>query len=628
MVEKFKAPKPNVFSGDNADRDTAKLDAWIQKVKDYLALSGISDEQNKILVLQYFLSGTAEEFYHTKRLEGISSFESFLTELKAHIIPATEVNRYWDDWYKISQVRNGRVERINNTAIRLEKVAARLGTALNNQVKIQRFLDAMHPELRYAVELEVKDRATASWKDVKELANRKDDGLFQAGRYGRNQPADRSTGSRQLHSSNATAASHGRPNNNKQAKRLTDNEKAQLRREKKCYYCKKPGHFMNDCRAKKAAERDGRYTSIRTAHTTATISGEPGTIEEFFESRKLTTNAKDMNDMVTNMKVNGKQARVLLDTGTRGTNLMSSSWAQTHNIPTKNLPTPITIHMAAKGSKTNANREAYANIEIKMGHAVKTKFLIVAISSYDIILGMPFLQTNQVILNTANSTAHFDRLNYTIQCAVRQPRTLAIVASAATIPDSEQIVEDIPPFDKIYPTVFPEKEPEGLPPLRPGCNHIVRLDAKKLDQFKFHARRVPDAYRQDLVGHLDNWKRQGIAVPGPGRFPCSIFGRRKVPPSKGWRWVNDLRDRNSITERDYTPLPNAEKIREDAARANVKSLLDLSNAYHQVRCDPASEELNTINADDLGTFQVKVIISKKKWFRTARVERAHAWNAR
>jgi hypothetical protein len=51
MVEKFKAPKPNVYSGDNAERDAAKLDTWIQKVKDYLALSGITDEQDKILTV-------------------------------------------------------------------------------------------------------------------------------------------------------------------------------------------------------------------------------------------------------------------------------------------------------------------------------------------------------------------------------------------------------------------------------------------------------------------------------------------------------------------------------------------------------------------------------------------------
>jgi hypothetical protein len=70
MVEKFKAPKPraNISSGDNADRDAAKLDTWIQKDRDYLNLSGVNAEHNKILVLQYFLSGTAEDFYHTKRL--------------------------------------------------------------------------------------------------------------------------------------------------------------------------------------------------------------------------------------------------------------------------------------------------------------------------------------------------------------------------------------------------------------------------------------------------------------------------------------------------------------------------------------------------------------------------------
>jgi hypothetical protein len=166
----------------------------------------------------------------------------------------------------------------------------------------------------------------------------------------------------------------------------------------------------------------------------------------------------------------------------------------------------------------------------------------------------------------------------------------------------------IPPFDKMFPTVFPEKEPEGLPPLRHGCNHIIRLDQEKLDKFTFHSRRIPDAYRKELIAHLANWKNQGIARPGPGRFPCSIFGVPKADPSRGWRWVNDLRDRNSITERDYTPLPHADNIREDAARANFTSLLDLSNAYHQVRVEPSSEELNVINADDLGSFQIKVML--------------------
>jgi hypothetical protein len=51
---------------------------------------------------------------------------------------------------------------------------------------------------------------------------------------------------------------HGRPNNNKQVRRLTDNEKAQLRREKKCYYCKKTRHFVNECRARQRNKQSGK----------------------------------------------------------------------------------------------------------------------------------------------------------------------------------------------------------------------------------------------------------------------------------------------------------------------------------------------------------------------------------
>jgi hypothetical protein len=310
MADKFKVPKPRTYTGDNGDREASTLDAWIQKLNDYLELSGIHENNHKILVMQYFLSGTAEEFYHTKRLANKTiDFEQFLTDLRKHIISSTDVNRYWDDWYKISQVRNGRVDRITATAIRMEKVAARLGESITNAVKIQRFLDAMHPELRYAVEPDIQDRSKASWDDVKQLAEWKDAALFQAGRYGRSQPS----GPRQSHqqtsnanapqwrnSSNANApqwrntpqwgnsyssnanAPQWRPSNNgtpgrgnsgkSSFKQLTDNEKAQLRKDRKCFYCKKPGHIFNDCRARQRNQQNGKF--VQSAHTSINLIEE------------------------------------------------------------------------------------------------------------------------------------------------------------------------------------------------------------------------------------------------------------------------------------------------------------------------------------------------------------------
>src|ERR1043165_6470664 len=164
--------------------------------------------------------------------------------------------------------------------------------------------------------------------------------------------------------------------------------------------------------------------------------------------------------------------------------------------------------MATKGSKANANKEATATAEICPGHKVRTKFLVVAISQYDVILGMPFMQENQVTLNTGESTAHFGRINYTLQCSTQNPRTNS--SSATT--------EELPNFQKMFPKLFPEKEPEGLPPLREGCNHHILLKPDATDTFGFTRRRIPQAYRNQLEQHLQNWERQGIAKRAPGHF--------------------------------------------------------------------------------------------------------------
>jgi hypothetical protein len=328
MAEKFKVPKPRTYTRDNGDRDASTLDAWIQKLKNYLELSGVHENKNQILVMQSFLSGTTEKFYHTKQLTGTTiDFDQFLTDLRKHIVSSTDINRYWDGWYKISHVRKGRAVRINATAIRMEMVAARLGEAITNAVKIQRFLDAMHPELRYAVEPDIQDRSKANWDDVKQLAERKDAALFQAGRYGRSQPCGPRQSHQQSFSSNANA-SHWRTNTNNQGgrgnsgkssfKRLTDNEKAQLRKDRKCFYCKKPGHIFNDCRARQRNQQNGKY--VQSAQTTVDIEEDlPDTVEEFIESVRTTDNSQGkVNNMVTNMIINcNSGGRSLESQGTR-----------------------------------------------------------------------------------------------------------------------------------------------------------------------------------------------------------------------------------------------------------------------------------------------------------------------
>ena len=71
--------------------------------------------------------------------------------------------------------------------------------------------------------------------------------------------------------------------------------------------------------------------------------------------------------MTARLKVGGKLAKTLLDTGTVGTNLMSLNWAQSNGIKTKKMDKPIEIRMATTNSKTTANYSAKEDVDIGNG---------------------------------------------------------------------------------------------------------------------------------------------------------------------------------------------------------------------------------------------------------------------
>jgi len=91
------------------------------------------------------------------------------------------------------------------------------------------------------------------------------------------------------------------------------------------------------------------------------------------------------------------------------------------------------------------------------------------------------------------------------------------------------------------------------------------------------------------------WMYRGIATIGEGFFACPTFAAPK-PGRYEPRWVHDLPERNKITERDYTSIPEQRRMLESAAQAKVLSVLDQTDAYHQIRIDPEYEKYNTINA--------------------------------
>jgi hypothetical protein len=230
-------------------------------------------------------------------------------------------------------------------------------------------------------------------------------------------------------------------------------------------------------------------------------------------------------------------------------------------------------------------------VEIAPQIRVKTQFLVVPIKEYQAIMGMPFLQQHEVKLDTANGTAIFGKhRDYTIRC--NETQSAAILATAAAGTNEETVT--LPDFTREFPNVFPKKEPEGLPPLREGCNHKIRIVESQRGEFKNRYVPIAEAWKDQARAFIAKWRSQGIAVPGEGYFACPTFAVPK-PGKKEPRWVHDLRERNKITERDYTVIPLQRQMLEAAAQAKCLSVLDLADAYHQIRMDPEYEQYNTIS---------------------------------
>jgi predicted aspartyl protease len=309
------------------------------------------------------------------------------------------------------------------------------------------------------------------------------------------------------------------------------------------------------------------------------------------------------HNMVTIGRIGKKDATILIDTGTEGTNLISTNFMYTNGINSTPYDTPIAIRMATKGSRSTS--AAYVTLPVQLGDApsFNARFDVAPLGGgRDAILGMPFLHDVKAIIDPYSGTVRLQELGgVVIQCA---PPASQLVKQSAAI----QKIED---FVQRFPKLFSEESvtQATLPPLRaPGLNHRILIDHQKSAQFKTHHMKLPEALKNEFLKWKDNWIKAGIAYIGPGLYAVPTFGVAKK--SGEIRWVHDLRPRNNITIRDYSQMPDQVTIRLNAAMASEKgcvSLVDLSNAYHQIRVEPDDEQYNSINTP-FGCMNVKVML--------------------
>ena len=80
-----------------------------------------------------------------------------------------------------------------------------------------------------------------------------------------------------------------------------------------------------------------------------------------------------------------------------------------------------------------------------------------------------------------------------------------------------------------------------------------------------------------------------------------------VPKKSGkLQTVVDAHKRNDNTFKDVTPFPDQDQIRMDVTRAKYRTKIDMSDAYEQIRVEPA-DVWKTVFASPLGTYMSHVM---------------------
>jgi hypothetical protein len=168
--------------------------------------------------------------------------------------------------------------------------------------------------------------------------------------------------------------------------------------------------------------------------------------------------------------------------------------------------------------------------------------------------------------------------------------------------NEELVARKLPPEWQDLIDVFSQKGSDELPPHRTIDHKIVLEQANSLGFSPLYQMSTAElqAVKQYLLDNLN----KGFIAPSQAPYASPVLFVRK--PNGGLRFCIDYRKLNAITRKDRYPLPLIDETLARISRAKVFTKLDIRQAFHRIRIDPASEDLTTFRTR-YGSYKCKVL---------------------
>ena len=143
-----------------------------------------------------------------------------------------------------------------------------------------------------------------------------------------------------------------------------------------------------------------------------------------------------------------------------------------------------------------------------------------------------------------------------------------------------------------------EMHETGLPPMR-AINHTIPLiDENKT--YPWRPLRCPEAFREQWAEKRDAYLKTGRwEVSSAGNtVPMLLIPKPNTSNPVQLRTVVDLRERNKNTVKMTSPLPDMDGMLRRAASRPYRTLLDMKNAYEQIRVIPEHVPRTAVTTPD------------------------------
>ena len=330
----------------------------------------------------------------------------------------------------------------------------------------------------------------------------------------------------------------------------------------------------------------------------------------------------------------------LLDIGCPST-VISSDLAS--KLGLRRYPLPLEEDNLSSLSESPLSCQEYVKMELSSGNGSwKSTVFRAKVNTglpVSLILGMPFLSSQHIVIDSNARTAKDKRTGYDILNPIIPTRTwaperttppptppkstpppvkrledasepalagyllpapimAAVRARIETLSLQEVLAKKEKEIRKKNADRFPLRLPDTTSDVPDHIYHRIRLkDPNKTMKGRGYS--APKKYHDSWKKLLDEHLQAGRIRPSSSEYASPAFCVPKyrngvpdltIPP----HWVNDYRELNTNTIRDNIPLPRVDDILSDCARGKIFGKMDMTNSFFQTRVHPDDIHLTAV----------------------------------